>query len=125
MTINPSLYSGTSGVILALLEAWRHCRDDRYGDAAVRGARSIAAVVEDWEYSSLYFGLAGMAVALRAVHQVLGDAAAGHAADRAWGQVRSRFDGTRWGVQFELLGGNAGIALGRWPPAMSNWPCWR
>ncbi|MBB4927795.1 lanthionine synthetase LanC family protein [Kitasatospora kifunensis] len=110
--LNPVLYSGTSGVVLALLEGQQHFRDDRYGDAAVRGARSIAAAVEDWELSSLYFGLAGMALALRAVHDVLGDATAGDAAERAWDRVRSRFDGTRWGVQFELLGGNAGIALG-------------
>lgn len=110
--LNPRLYSGTSGIVLALLEGQRHFRDDRYGDAAVRGARSIAAAVGDWESSSLYFGLSGMAVALHAVHDVLGDASAGGAADRAWNRVRSQFDGTRWGEQFELLGGNAGIALG-------------
>jgi hypothetical protein len=53
-----------------------------------------------------------MAVALRAAGRLLGDAAAGQAADRALETVRSRFDGERWGDQFELLGGNAGIALG-------------
>ncbi|MFJ2958971.1 lanthionine synthetase LanC family protein [Streptomyces sp. NPDC087270] len=110
--LNPTLYSGTSGIVLALLDARGHFLDDRYGDAAVRGARSIAAAVGEWELSSLYFGLTGMAVALRAVHDVLGDAAAGAAADRALDRVRARFDGTRWGPQFDLLGGNAGIALG-------------
>ncbi|MDI5968825.1 lanthionine synthetase LanC family protein [Streptomyces sp. SL13] len=110
--LNPVLYSGTAGVVLALLEAERHFGDERYGDAAVRGARSIAAAVEDWELSSLYFGLTGMAVALRAVHERLGEAAAGAAASRALDLVRSRFDGTRWGPQFDLLGGNAGVALG-------------
>ncbi|WP_329561475.1 lanthionine synthetase LanC family protein [Kitasatospora sp. NBC_01266] len=110
--LNPMLYSGTAGIVLALLEAQRHFQDDRYGDAALRGARSIAAAVEDWEHSSLYFGLTGMAFALRAAHRTLGDARAGAAADRALDQVRSRFDGTRWNAQFELLGGNAGIALG-------------
>ncbi|MFF1919979.1 lanthionine synthetase LanC family protein [Streptomyces sp. NPDC058221] len=110
--LNPSLYSGTAGVVPALLEAERHFGDARYGDAAMRGARSIAAAVGGWELSSLYFGLTGMAVALRAVHERLGDAAAGAAATRALGLVRSRFDGTRWGPQFDLLGGNAGVALG-------------
>src|SRR5205814_6957822 len=61
---------------------------------------------------SLYFGLAGMAVALHAVHSLLGDASAAEAAGRALNQVRSRFDGQRWSEMFELLGGNAGIALG-------------
>src|SRR6201999_3907546 len=31
---------------------------------------------------------------------------------RALDQVRARFDGQRWGVMFELLGGNAGMARG-------------
>ena len=110
--LNPTLYSGTAGVVLALLEGRGHFLNDRYGDAALRGARSIAVAVEEWELSSLYFGLTGMAVALHAVHEVLGDTAAGAAADRALDRVRSLFDGTRWGPQFELLGGNAGIALG-------------
>ena len=110
--LNPTLYSGTAGIVLALLEGRGHFLNDRYGDAALRGARSMADAVEGWELSSLYFGLTGMAVALRAVHDVLGDPAAGAAADRALGRVRSQFDGTRWGPQFELLGGNAGIALG-------------
>ena len=67
---------------------------------------------QEWELSSLYFGLAGMAFALPAVHDMLGDRGAGQAAARALDLVRSRFDGERWADQFELLGGNAGIALG-------------
>ncbi|MEJ8671680.1 lanthionine synthetase LanC family protein [Streptomyces sp. MS1.AVA.1] len=79
-----------------LLEAWRHLADDSYADAAVRAARGLADSVESWEDDSLYFGRTGMALALRAVHDDLGDTAAGTAADRALDLVRSRFDGTRW-----------------------------
>lgn len=107
-----SLYHGAAGIVLALLEAQRHFGDDRYGDAAVRGAAAIAAAVGDEDSCSLYFGLAGMAVALEAVHIELGGSPAGAAARRALDLVRSRFDGQRWGAMFELLGGNAGIALG-------------
>jgi hypothetical protein len=110
--LDPTLYSGTAGVVLALLEGQRHFGDDRYGDAALGGARGVAAYVAERDDDSLYSGLAGMAVALRAVHDRLGDSAAGAAADRALERVRARFDGTRWNNQFELLGGNAGIALG-------------
>ena len=53
-----------------------------------------------------------MAFALRAVGRLLGERAADAAAARALETVRSRFDGERWNDQFELLGGNAGIALG-------------
>ena len=110
--LDPTLYSGTSGIVLALLEAHRHFGDDRYGTAAVRGARGIATAVDETEGCSLYFGLTGMAVALRAVHELSGDQWAADAADRALRHVRSRFDGQRWGPMFELLSGNAGIALG-------------
>ncbi|WP_328430378.1 lanthionine synthetase LanC family protein [Streptomyces sp. NBC_00443] len=110
--LNPMLYSGTAGVVPVLLEAWRHFGDDSYADAAVRAARGLADSVESWEDDSLYFGRTGMALALRAVHDDLGDTSAGTAADRALELVRSRFDGTRWGELFELMGGNAGIGLG-------------
>ncbi|MCL6298844.1 lanthionine synthetase LanC family protein [Streptomyces kronopolitis] len=107
---DPTFYSGTAGVITVLLEAWRHFGDDRYGDAAVRAARSVSAAVDGQENSSLYFGLTGMALALRAVHDELG--APDSAAVRAVDLVRARFDGTRWGDWFDLMGGNAGIGLG-------------
>lgn len=108
----PMLYSGTAGVVPVLLEAWRHFGDDTYADTALRAARGLVAAVDDCEDSSLYFGLTGMALVLRTVHEELGDTAAGAAADRALGIVRSRFDGTRWGELFELMGGNAGMGLG-------------
>jgi hypothetical protein len=106
------LYSGAAGIVVTLLEAHRHFGDDRYADAARRGARGIAAMVPDVPPSSLYFGLTGMAWALRCVDRALDDAASGAAADQALELVRSRFDGERWTDQFELLGGNAGIGLG-------------
>src|SRR5436305_14656309 len=65
--VDHTLYSGASGIVLALLEAQRHFADDRYGDAAVRGAAAIAAAVDQQADCSLYFGLTGMAVALHAV----------------------------------------------------------
>lgn len=109
---NPMLYSGTAGNVPVLLEAWRHFGDDSYADTALRAARSLADHVETIDDDSLYFGRTGLALVLRAVHDALGDRAAGAAADRALDLVRSRFDGTRWGELFELMGGNAGIGLG-------------
>lgn len=110
--LDPMLYSGTSGIVLALLEGYQHFEDERFAVAAVRGARAIvAAVDQEWELSSLYLGLAGMAFALRITAGLLGESTADKAADRALDLVRARFDGERWSDQFELLGGNAGIAL--------------
>ncbi|MBW8798692.1 MAG: lanthionine synthetase C family protein [Streptomyces sp.] len=110
--LNPTLYTGTAGVVPVLLDAWRHFGDDSYADGALRAARSLADSVDGFDDDSLYFGRTGMALALRTVHEELGDAAAGAGADRALRLVRSRFDGTRWGELFELMGGNAGIGLG-------------
>ncbi|MBU6532966.1 lanthionine synthetase LanC family protein [Streptomyces sp. NPDC057245] len=108
----PMLYSGTAGTVPVLLEAWRHFGDDSCADAALRAARSLADRVDDIDDDSLYFGRTGLALVLRTVHAELGDTAAGAAADRALALVRSRFDGARWGLLFELMGGNAGIGLG-------------
>lgn len=108
----PMLYNGTAGTVPVFLEAWRHFGDDSYADTALRAARALAARVDDLDDDSLYFGRTGLALVLRSVHDCLDDAAAGEAADRALGLVRSRFDGTRWGELFELMGGNAGIGLG-------------
>lgn len=110
--VDPTLYSGAAGIVITLLEGHHHFGDDRYADAAIRGARAITAAIDDVDHCSLYFGLIGMAVALKAVDDKLGDASAAAAAARALDLVRSRFDGERWSDQFELLGGNAGIALG-------------
>lgn len=110
--VEPMLYDGTAGNVPVLLEAWRHFGDDAYADTALRAARALAAHVDDLEDDSLYFGRTGLALILRTVHAELGDPASGEAADRALRLVRSRFDGTRWGELFELMGGNAGIGLG-------------
>jgi lantibiotic modifying enzyme len=109
---NPSLYSGTSGIVFALLEAQRHFADDLYGDAALRAARYLADAVGDWELHSLYLGLAGMAAALDAVHTALGDPASAAAARHALDRVRAAHDGTGWGSKSDVIAGAAGIAIG-------------
>jgi hypothetical protein len=110
---DPMLYSGAAGIALTLLEAYGHFGDERHAERALRAGRGLVAVVDDeWDNSSLYFGLTGIAVALHAIHEQLGDPRAGAAARRAIDTVRRRFDGHRWGPQVDLLGGNAGIALG-------------
>jgi hypothetical protein len=107
-----TLYQGGAGIVLALLEAHRHFGDDRYGEAALRGARAIAAEVEREHRWALYSGLTGLVVALHAVSTQLDDPDCERAARRGLDRVRAAFDGERWGPFFELLAGNAGIALG-------------
>jgi hypothetical protein len=99
---DPSLYHGLAGVVVALREAEVHFGDDRYGEAADRGAEALTAQVEVLDDCSLYFGLTGVAVALHALGRQ-------DAAQRALQRVRAGFDGQRWNAMFELLMGNAGI----------------
>jgi hypothetical protein len=111
---NPTFRYGTAGIVPALLEGWRHFGEERYADAALRGARSITDAVPSWDNDSLHTGLAGLAFPLRAVARSSGDEASGAAADRALERIRARFDSDtgRWNEMFELLAGNAGIGLG-------------
>ncbi|KQX66909.1 lanthionine synthetase C family protein [Angustibacter sp. Root456] len=102
---DPSLYHGLAGMLLGLREAQQHFGDGRYDEVVDRGVDALAGHVDGEENASLYFGLAGMAFALR----VLGR---DDAAERALAGVRAGFDGERWNDMFELLVGNAGIALG-------------
>ena len=104
-TDDPSLYHGQAGVILALEEAYRHLGDERYRRAAITGRDALAETVAQLEDSSLYFGLAGIAGALRALERPA-------EARSALARIRDRFDGQRWNPMFELLIGNAGIGLG-------------
>jgi Lanthionine synthetase C-like protein len=106
------LYSGAAGVVLTLLDAHRDLGDDRYADTAARAATTLGHAVESLDDSSLFVGLTGIAVALRAVQVTLGIDQAGVDAELSLVRVRSLFDGRRWAPEFELLQGNAGIALG-------------
>jgi hypothetical protein len=110
--LDPTLYSGGAGIVLTLLEAARDLDDARYADVARRAIGPLVAAIETTEHASLYFGRTGIAVALHALGRHLGEPAATAAAARASDLVEAAFDGERWSVQFELLGGNAGIALG-------------
>ncbi len=96
--LNPMLYSGTAGNIPVLLEAWRHFGDDSYADAALRAGRGLADAVDGIDDDSLYFGRTGMALVLRTLHEELGDAVAGAAADRALDLVRSHASTERAGA---------------------------
>ena len=41
--LNPTLYSGGAGIVVVLLEGFRHFGDSEYAEAAARGARAVDA----------------------------------------------------------------------------------
>jgi hypothetical protein len=103
-----SLYTGRAGIALGLLEGYLALGDERYADAARSQA---AAPADDTSDYSLYFGLTGVAYALHVLGSSLNDPSLSAASRRALDRVRAAFDGERWSPAFELMGGNAGIAL--------------
>jgi len=102
---DPSLYSGSAGVALALGETFEHFGDERYARAVENHVDALVTSVDRLESCSLYSGLAGVAVALRALGQ-------DQAAKRALTRIRDRRNGECWNDMFELFVGNAGIGLG-------------
>jgi Lanthionine synthetase C-like protein len=119
---DPTLYHGTAGIVLALLEADAHFGDRRWGELALRGTRWLAASVDTSDtasYPALYVGSAGTAFALHEAAGRLGADGANRdeaetaraAAMRGLAGVRAAFDGGRWGDAYELMFGNAGIGL--------------
>jgi hypothetical protein len=110
--LQPTLYAGTAGIAIALLEAHRDLGDDRFADAAIRGARAVLSMDARWEHPSLYFGTAGHGVAVHSIGSALGDERLARAGAELLHDLHGRFDGDGWSEMLELIGGNAGIALG-------------
>ena len=112
---DPTLYHGTAGIVLALLEAHAHFADPRWGELARRGTRWLAATIDTLDtatYPAFYVGTAGTAFALHEAAELLGgDEAARAAAMRGLAGVRATYDGERWGDAYDLMFGNAGIGL--------------
>jgi hypothetical protein len=109
---DPTLYSGGAGVVMALLEAYRHLGDERWADLAVRAGGPLVAQARGWGNASLYMGTTGIAWALHSLGTTVGTEPERAAARDLLASVRRAFDGERWGAAFDLIGGNAGIGLG-------------
>lgn len=122
--MDPTLYSGGAGVVLAFLEGYRHFGDERWADRARRGARGLAAGVDGWTHRSLYFGTTGMAVALRAVADEFQDREVERSAARAIAAVRASFDGERWGPRSISSAATRASRWGLCTWVTSSWPSW-
>jgi hypothetical protein len=103
--VDYSLYHGLAGSALCLLEIDRHLARDSYAPRIARCGELLTRAIGDLEDASLYLGLTGLAFAL-------GELGWNTGADEALAKVRRLYDGTRWNEMFELMMGNAGVALG-------------
>jgi hypothetical protein len=112
-----SLYSGTPGVVLFFLEAWKQTGDARYLAAARAGADHLVEVVETTEEPGLYGGLAGIGYVLAEAGRRTGEPRYTAAARRSVALLRERAvrrgAGVEWGAApaNDVVFGSSGIGL--------------
>jgi lantibiotic modifying enzyme len=109
------LYHGISGVILALVDAYRTTGDASVLEDAVRGAGTLAHHVESETEASLYLGLAGECITLLKVFEPTGYERYRERACMAARQLvrlaRARGRGVEWNDYTDVMGGTAGVGL--------------
>lgn len=120
-SVQTSLYSGTPGVLLFLLEYAAVTGDASMRDLARRGVQELTAYVDSaqpgafsGEGAGLYTGLAGIVFTLERAAALTGDGASREVAQRAMDQLMGR--ATRngratWNESTDIISGTAGIGL--------------
>jgi lantibiotic modifying enzyme len=116
-SINLTLYTGTPGVVLFLLETYRST-DNQYIPAlldAKSGADYLINNFDKQKDSGLYTGLAGVGVALIETYKVTKDEKYRSAALRVAQLLKDRAGragrGAEWNDSTDIISGNAGIGL--------------
>ena len=119
--VSTSLYTGTPGVVLFLLELHHATGDEAVLREAVAGARDLATrlppapVGEDGLGAGLYTGIAGWAFVLHEAAEAAGDETLRRAAERAdrllLEGARDVGAGAEWSETTDIVSGSAGIAL--------------
>ena len=114
-SVNTTLYAGTPGVVLFLLELHRATGQRDYLDEARLGADHLLAVVEQTKGEGLYTGIAGIGFTLGEVYRATGEAkySAGvrSVVTRLQRSAMTSGDGAAWSPVSDVIGGTAGTGL--------------
>lgn len=118
-TAGRTLYTGSPGVVLFLIELYRATRDRAWLDLAAAGADHLAETVPDEATSpgaaGLYTGLAGVAFTLDEAARATGEARYRSASRKALGVIRAAARdagaGAEWSETTDVISGNAGTGL--------------
>ena len=117
---SPNLYTGSSGVVLFLLELGRATGDKAYLEEAATGADFLGATLPDAPDPSrgetgLYTGVAGIGFTLHQAFKATGNEAYRKGADRCrdllHAAARPAGAGVEWGPVTDIVGGAAGTGL--------------
>jgi lantibiotic modifying enzyme len=114
-SVGNTLYSGSPGVVLFLMEMHRATGDAVYLERARLGADHLLAAVEAEKEAGLYTGLAGIGYTLIEAANLTRDAKYKEGAKRAAERIRSLAKpagaGVEWNDTTDIIGGSAGIGL--------------
>lgn len=117
-SVTTSLYTGTTGVVLFLLELHHATGDARVLEEARAGADALIASLRNGAAgadSGLYTGSAGTAFVLSETWRVTQDVrfrdAARRAVDNLLSSAQPAGRGVEWNVSSDIISGGAGIAL--------------
>lgn len=123
-SVGLSLYTHATGVLPFALELFHTTKDERFLDAALRGAAHLSASAEQAEGAGLYTGLAGLAFVFEEMFQASGSDVHRHMVERTTDAIVSRAveigDGVAWHSDAgngetqesnDIVSGTAGIVL--------------
>jgi lantibiotic modifying enzyme len=114
-SVNTTLYAGTPGPILFLLESYRYTKKPEYLSFAKRGADALLASAKKEDSSGLYEGLAGTGFTLGEMYLVTRDKKYRDGALQCVQWIVDRATpagkGIRWDEGNDIVGGAAGTGL--------------
>lgn len=114
-TVNTTLYSGTPGVVLFLLEAHQATGRAEFLDDARRGADHLLAAIDTTTSAGLYEGLAGIGFTLGEVHKATKDPRYRAGVERVVAKLgtlaRESGRGVEWTNVTDIISGSAGTGL--------------
>ena len=115
LSSSTDLYSGTSGVVLFLLELARATGDKSWREEAAAGADYLIATLQAGEDTGLYTGIAGIGFVLRRVYRETGSpayrAGAARCRDLIHAAAKPAGAGVAWGEGTDIISGAAGTGL--------------
>ena len=114
-SVDASLYAGSPGPVLFLLEAYRYTGDRRYLATARAGADALLSAVNDENGHGLYVGVAGVGFALGEAYRVTHEPKYRQGALRAVQVIqdgaRSVGEGVEWSDSTDIISGGSGTGL--------------
>ena len=114
-SVGNSLYSGSPGVVLFMLELHRATGDQKYLDRARLGANHLISGIDAETAAGLYTGLAGVGYTLLETANVTREPkyrdAARRAAERIRVLAKDAGTGVEWGDVTDIVSGSAGTGL--------------